>query len=146
MSVGISGIGDIVALIKIVQGVVVAVDGATGSAAEYQELKRELTGLEDALTHHQSLLQARQNDPALDAIFRTTEVRAADCKKCIEAFSKQTVKYDKSLGIGQGHGACRDIARKVRWHMEKSREVVRFREELSQHILQFNMLFGLANL
>lgn len=146
MPVGISGIGDIVALLNIVRGFAEAIDGSRGSAAEYQEVQRELKGLEEALKCHQQLLQARRDDPALNAIFRSTQNTAEDCQRCIEVFSKQTVQFDRSLGVGNGGNVCKDVTRKVRWHMEKKQEVMRFRAELSQHISTLNMLFGLANL
>ena len=146
MPVGVSGIGDVVALLNIVRGIAAAIDSSRGSAAEYQAVKRELEGLEEALNCHQQLLQARWDDPALNAIFRTTQKTAEDCKRCIEAFSKQTVQYDGSFGLGNRGGICKDVTRKVRWHMEKKQEVMRLREELGQRTSTLNMLFGLANL
>ncbi|KFZ22701.1 hypothetical protein V502_02822 [Pseudogymnoascus sp. VKM F-4520 (FW-2644)] len=146
MPVGIGGIGDIIALINVVQGFAAALDGSRGAAAEYQEVKRELEGLEAALRCHQQLLQARRDDPALNAIFRLTQSTAEDCQRCIEAFSQQTVKFDRSLGVGKGGNVCKDVTMKVRWQISKKDEVVRFRAELAQHISTLNMLFGLANI
>ncbi|KFY99878.1 hypothetical protein V498_00445 [Pseudogymnoascus sp. VKM F-4517 (FW-2822)] len=146
MPVGIGGIGDMIALLKIVQGFAAALDGSRGAAAEYQEVKRELEGLEAALRCHQQLLQARRDDPALNAIFRLTQSTTEDCQRCIEAFSRQTVKFDRSLGVGKGGNVCKDVTMKVRWQLSKKDEVVRFRAELAQHISTLNMLFGLANI
>lgn len=146
MPVGIGGVGDIIAITGLVNQFASALDGSRGSAAEYQEVRRELEGLEQALLCHHQLLQARCNDPGLDAIFTSSQKTAEDCKKCIEAFSQQTVKFDRSLGVGGGGNVCRDVTMKVRWQMSKKAEVVRFRAELAQHIASLNMLFALANM
>lgn len=83
----IGGIGDVLALITLVREVATALDGNRGSRAEDQEVQRELEGLENALFQHHQLLQARCEDPALDAIFKSTQSRAEDCQKCVETFS-----------------------------------------------------------
>jgi hypothetical protein len=142
----IGGIGDILALITLVREVATALDGSRGSKAEYQEVRCELEGLENALLLHHQLLQARCNDPALNAIFKSTRSRAEDCQRCIEVFSKQAVKFERSLGVGRGGNVCRDVTMKVRWQMSKKEEVARFRAELAQHISSLNMLLGIANM
>jgi len=141
----IGGIGDVLALITLVREVAAALDGR-GSKAEYQEVQRELKGLEDALLQHHQLLQARCDDPILNAIFKSSENRAADCRRCIEVFSQQAVKFDKSLGVGQGGNICRDATMKVRWGMSKKEEVARFRAEVAQHTSSMHMLLGIANM
>jgi hypothetical protein len=70
---------------------------------------RELDGLEKALLCHHQLLQARCDDPALNAIFRSAQSTAEDCQKCIEAFSQQTVKFDRSLGFDPSGDVCCDV-------------------------------------
>jgi hypothetical protein len=146
MPVGIGGVGDIIAIIGVVREFATALNGSRGSAAEYQEVRRELDGLEKALLCHHQLLQARCDVPALNAIFKSTQSTAEDCQKCIEAFSQQTVKFDRSLGVDPSGNVCRDVMMKVRWQMSKKEEVVRFRAQLGQHISSLNMLFALANL
>jgi hypothetical protein len=146
MPVGIGGVSDIIAIIGVVREFATALNGTRGSAAEYQEVRRELDGLEKALLCHHQLLQARCNDPTLNAIFRSSQSTAEDCQKCIEAVSQQTVKFDRSLGIDQGVNFGRDVTMKVRWQMSKREGVARFRAELGQHISSLNMLFGLANM
>lgn len=76
----IGSIGDVLALITFVKEVAAALDGSRGSKAEYQEVWRELEGLENALLQHHQLLQARCDDPALNAIFKSTQSRAEDCQ------------------------------------------------------------------
>lgn len=117
-----------------------------GSSTDYQEVQQKLKGLEDALLQHHQLLQARKNDPALDSIFKSTQSRAEDCQKFIEVFSKQTVKFDKSLGTAKGANIAKDVAMKVRWQMSRRDEAARFRGELAQHALSLNMLYGMANM
>jgi hypothetical protein len=129
-----------------VRDVAAALNGSRGSKVEYQEVRRKLEGLENALLLHHQLLQARCDDPALNAIFKSTQSRAEDCQKYIETFSKQTVKFDQSLGVGQGGNVCRDVMMKVRWQMSKKEEVARFRAELAQHVSSLNMLLGIANM
>ena len=73
MPVGIGGVGDIIAIIGVVREFASALNGTRGSAAEYQEVRRELDGLEKALLCHHQLLQARCDDPALNAIFKSTQ-------------------------------------------------------------------------
>jgi hypothetical protein len=142
----IGGIGDFLTIISLVREVAAALDGSRGSKAEYREVRRELEGLEDALLQHHQLLQARCDNSALNAILKSTQSRAEDCQRCIEAFSRQTVKFDRSLGVGHGGNICREVAMKVRWQMSKKEEVARFRAELAQHISSLNMLLGIANM
>lgn len=66
--------------------------------------------------------------------------------RCIETFLKQTVKFDRSLGVGQGWNVCRDVTMKVRWQMSKKEEVARFRAELAQHVSSLHMLLRIANM
>jgi hypothetical protein len=82
----------------------------------------------------------------LNTIFKLTQSRTENCQRRIEAFSRQTVKFDRSLGVGQGGNVCRDVTMKVRWQMSKKEEVARFRAELAQHISSLNMLLGIANM
>ena len=140
----IGGIGEVLALIGLVREVAAALDGR-GAKAEYQEVQSELKGLEEALVQHHQLLQARCEDPVLNAIFTLSEDRAADCRKCIEVFSQQAVKFDKSLGVGQGGNVYRDATMKVRWGMSKKEEVARFRAEIARHTSSMHMLLGMAN-
>ncbi len=146
MPVGIGGVGDIIAIIGVVKEIISALDGARGSKAEYQEVRRELDGLESALLYHHQLIQARCNDPALNAIFKLTQGTVEDCQRCIEAFSQQTVKFEQSLGVDQGGNFSRDVMMKVRWHMSKKKEVARIRAELGQHLSSLIMLCGIANM
>ena len=146
MPVGIGGVGDIIAIIGVVREFATALNGARGSAAEYQEVRRELDGLEQALTRLHQLLQARCDEPELNAIFLSTQSTARDCQRCIEAFSEQTVRFEKSLGVDQGGNFCRDVTMKVRWHLSRKEEAARFRAALAQHMLSLNMLFGMANM
>jgi hypothetical protein len=141
----IGGVGDVLALITLVRDVAAALDGR-GSKAEYQEVQRELKGLEDTLLQNHQLLQARCDDPILNAIFKSSENRAAECQRCLEMFSQQTVKFDRSLGVGQGGNVCRDAMMKVRWGMSKKEELVRFRAEVAQHTSSMIMLLGMANM
>lgn len=55
------------------------------------------------------------------------------------------MKFDRSLGVGQGGNVCRDVTMKVRWQISK-KEVASFRAELAQHISSLNMLLGIANM
>jgi hypothetical protein len=145
MPVGIGGVGDILAILGLVREFATALDGTRGSAAEYQEVRRELEGIERALLCHHQLFQARCDDPALNAIFRSTQSTAEDCQKCIEAFSQQTVKFDKSLGVDPSGNVYRDVMMKVRWQMSKREEVGKLRAQLGQHTSSLNILYALAN-
>jgi hypothetical protein len=145
MPVGIGGVGDVLAILGLVREFATALDGTRGSAAEYQEVRRELDGLEKALLCHHQLLQARCDDPALNDIFRSTQRTAEDCQKCIEAFSQQTVKFDRGLGVDPSGNVYRDVTMKVRWQMSKKEEVARLRVALGQHISSLNVLLILAN-
>jgi hypothetical protein len=64
MPVGIGGGRDILAILGLVREFASALYGTRGSAAEYQEVRRELDWLEKALLRHKQLLQARFDDPA----------------------------------------------------------------------------------
>lgn len=139
MPVGIGGIGDIFAIIGVVRELISALDGSRGSDKEYQEVQRELDGLEKGLSAYYQLVQARSDDPALDAIFKSSRTTAEDCKRCIEAFSGQTIKFDRSLREDGSGNVVRDMGKKLQWQFSKKEEVMRFRSALGPHISSLKM-------
>jgi len=142
----IGGLGDVLALIGLLREVAAALDGSKGSKAEYQAVQRELEGFEAVLVQLDQLWQARRDDEELNGIFQSTESTVADCQRCIEVFSKQTVKFDRSLGVGQGGNVCRDVTMKVRWQMSKKEEVERVRAQLVQQKTSLGLLLSMANM
>lgn len=135
MPIAIGGIGDILAIIGLVREFASALNDSRGSAADYQEVRRELDGLERALLCLHQLLQARSHDPALNAIFVSTQSTAEDCQRCIEAFSQQIVKFYGTLGVGKQGNIAKEITMKLRWQMSRKDEVSAMSHFLGWHFI-----------
>jgi hypothetical protein len=139
-------VGDVIAVSILIKDVFKALDDASGAAAEYQELCRELWALDRAFLEVGRLSQSCDTSIELNALSHTVRRVADQCKECIEAFLKKIKGYERSLrDAGSGNKLC-DMGRKIKWALVQKGELARFRTEINGHSSAINMLLITANM
>lgn len=98
-------VGDVIAVSILIKDVSKALDSATGSSAEYQELFRKLWSLDRALLEVEVLSTSCDTSIELNALSHTVRRVAAQCEECIEGFLSKIKVYERSLGGGGGCGS-----------------------------------------
>jgi len=134
MSFGFSA-GDFLAAGKLIASVISSLPSVGGSASEYQELERELHGLQRALSEIEHLRGTPDQQISINAI----KCAALNCQFVLEEFAGKVTKYEKSLGSGELVGKLRGLGRKVRWRLEMKDAVMKLRAYLIAHVGSINM-------
>ena len=142
MPIGVGSVGDIVSICLLAKDLVEALNGARGSAAEYQEIIRELWGLERALLQVDLLSRTYNSSPELNALHETTRRVAEDCRQCIAGFLAKIKKYERSLGSAGSKNVIIDASRKIQWQVMQSGDVSKFRAEIGAHSQSIGMLIA----
>jgi hypothetical protein len=97
----------VIAVSILIKDVFKALDDTSGSAAEYQELCRELWALDRALLEVELLSRNCDTSIVLNALTHTVSRVADQCKECIEDFLKKIKGNERSLvGGGSGNKFC----------------------------------------
>jgi hypothetical protein len=139
-------VGDCISACILIKDVVAALDDSRGSAAEYQELCRELWSLDRALLQVHQVAHASEKTVELNALQQTVGRAAAQCKDCIEAFLKKIKRYQRSLRNGGSGNKLRDAVGKIRWSVMQKDELAKFRVEINAHASAINMLLITASM
>ncbi|KAI9879741.1 MAG: hypothetical protein M1830_007366 [Pleopsidium flavum] len=134
MSFGFS-VGDFVAAGKLIASIISGLRSVGGSASEYQELERELHGLQRALSEIEHLRGTQEQQISINAI----KCAALNCQYVLEEFAEKVTKYKKSLGFGERAGKLRKLERKARWRLEMKDAVLKLRAYLIAHVGSINM-------
>jgi hypothetical protein len=142
MPIGVGSVGDIISICLLVKDLVEALNSSRGAAAEYQEMTRELWGLERALLQVDLLSRTCNNSPELNALHETACRTAEDCRRCISDFLKKIKKYEPSLREAGSGSLIRDASRKIQWQVMQSSDVSKFRAEIGAHSQSISMLLA----
>lgn len=145
MPITFGSAGDIITVCLLVMDLVTSLDESRGSAAEYQEVRRELRGLERALLEVELLSRSRSPTDKLTALYATARKAALDCRHPVENLLKKIRRYDSSLGAAALRNVVRNTAMKIRWQVSQKDEIAKFRAEISAHSSSINMLLATAN-
>ena len=142
MPIGVGSVGDIISLCLLAKDLVEALNNSRGAAAEYQEIVREIWGLERALLQIDLLSRTCNGSSELNALYETAHRSAEDCRVCIAAFLAKIKKYNKSLKKGGSSSIFCDAPRKIQWQVIQSSEVSKFRAEIGAHSQSIGMLLA----
>ena len=93
MTVSIS-IGDFIELSKLIIGIVSTLRRSASAPTEYQELERELSGLQKALQEIEHLEVHALHQPTANAI----KCAALNCQIVLEEFNSKLSKYERPFG------------------------------------------------
>ena len=117
-------------------------NSSRGSAAEYQEITRELWGLERVLLQVDLLSRTCNDSLELNALHETARRTAEDCRRCIADFLKKIKKYEPNLREAGSGSFIRDASRKIQWQVMQSSDVSKFRAEIGAHSQSISMLLA----
>lgn len=141
MSFGYS-VGDCLTAILLIKEIVVSLSDTHGSAAEFQELIKELGNLHKTLDVIKNLPESESRQASIKAIKNT----ASDCQAVLDEYGKKFAKYHRSLGAGESDGKIKDTVKKIRWTLSMKQDVQVFRAYVAQHVATINAQLGLENL
>jgi hypothetical protein len=142
MPIGVGSVGDIISICLLAKDLVEALNSSRGAAAEYQEIVRELWGLERALLQVDLLSRTHNSSLELNALHETARRTAENCRVCIAEFLKKIKKYKPSLGETGSGSIFRDASRKIQWQVMQSSDVSKFRAEIGAHSQSISMLLA----
>ncbi|KAH8819392.1 hypothetical protein F5884DRAFT_10370 [Xylogone sp. PMI_703] len=142
MPIGIGSIGDIISVCLLAKDLVEALNNSRGAAKEYQEIIRELWGLERALLQIDLLSRTCDTSPELNALNETARRSAEDCRLSIASFLQKVKKYEPSLRENGSGNLFRDTSRKIQWQMMQSGDLSKFRAEIGAHSQSISMLLA----
>lgn len=145
-SVTFGSVGDILSVCIVIKDLVRALDESRGSSAEYQEVIRELWGLDRVLLEVELLWRTCESTAELNTLRETAHRMADQCRRSIEAFLKKVKKYRPSLRDGGSGSVVRDATMKIRWQVAHADELTKFRSEINAHCSAINMLLLTASL
>lgn len=134
-------VGDIIAIVQIVQSAVSALNDARGSAADYQALGRSLSSLAQVLTKIDNLTKTRKDVINMAGLEQTL----SDCFRCVNNFYATIEKYSRALGARGQKNVMRDAFRKIQWLSEKD-DVTDFQRNISTYLAMLQLLIQLAGL
>ena len=145
MPVTFGSVGDITAVCLIVKDLVDALDKSQRSAAEYQQIIRELWSLDRALLQVLDLSQKCEDCVELNAL-RVTVVQAVEqCRLSMSGFLEKINKYKQSLRCDGSGSFLKDSAMKLKWQVLQKGEVEKFRVEVIAQCSSINMLIATAH-
>lgn len=145
-SVTFGSVGDILSVCIVIKDLVRALDESRGSSAEYQEVIRELWGLDRVLLEVELLWRTCESTAELNTLREAAHRMADQCRRSIEAFLKKVKKYGPSLRDGGSGSVVRDATMKIRWQVAHADELTKFRAEINAHCSAINMLLLTASL
>lgn len=131
------GVGDFIAVGKLVTDIVLALKDSGGSRTEYQDLVRELECLRTGLIHLDKLT-ATGASPNLTAIKYT----ALSCRRPLEEFLTKMSKYDGSLGIRPKGNPIKGVIDKIKFPFAHKEDIKNLQVYLSVHVGTINMLLA----
>ncbi|KUJ09638.1 uncharacterized protein LY89DRAFT_597775 [Mollisia scopiformis] len=142
MPIGVGSVGDIISICLLAKDLVEALNSSRGAAAEYQEIVRELWGLERALLQVDLLSRTHNSSPEINALHETARRAAEDCGVGIAGFLKKVKKYQPSLRESGSGSVLRDASRKIQWQLMQSNDVSKFRAEIGAQSQSISMLLA----
>jgi len=138
MSFGFS-VGDFIAAGNLIHDVIESVQDVGGAKFEFQELTRELRGLETALQHLDKL---QSDSSSQDRTIQSIKFAALSCRQPLEQFLAKIKKFDSTLDVWAKGQTSKTIVRKVQWGLGMRNEVTRLQGYLNLHIATINMLLA----
>jgi hypothetical protein len=145
MPITFGSVGDIISISLIVKDLVKALDDSRGSAAEYQDVIRELWSLDRVLLEVEQLSRNSDQTIELYALWVTAKRATDECRRSIETFLEKIKKYEKSLGGRASGHTIRGVPMKIRWRLTQSDELEKFKAAINAHCSSLNMLLITVN-
>ena len=134
------GVGDFIAVIKLITKVAHALKDSGGAASEYQDVVQELEYLQTILTH---LGTVRFRDVAsTKPAVRLTSLISA-CQRPLEAFLERIASFNDSLNANSQRGFLHKIPRKAQWGAFMGEEIPKLRAVVAAKVMQVQLVLQL---
>ncbi|KFY10924.1 hypothetical protein V492_04776 [Pseudogymnoascus sp. VKM F-4246] len=125
------GVGDFIAVGKLIKQIVAELQGTGEAAPTYQDLILELEAIGRALSQLESL------QPVHHELFQLTAIRAmvATCKRPLEEFLSKIQKFDRRLGVfGAKENRITGLLRRLQFSLMYKDDIRELRSKLSSHL------------
>ena len=141
MSFGFS-VGDFLSAGIPITEIIRSLKSAGGAASDYQELVRELHGLQRAL----DIIEHLEGAPHQENIINGLKVASLNCQFVLDGFAAKLRKFEASLEPGRSKGKVLDTAVKIRWSLMMKNDVKDLRAYLAGYTASLNMRLSIAGL
>ena len=130
-------VGDFIAVAKVIKTIISSLKQSTRAPNEYQELERELFGLQMALYEIEHLEVHPSRQPAANAI----KCAALSCKHVLVEFESKLSKYKEPLGHDRALARFNfnSVSKKLQWEFQIANEVSKLRVYIAAHVGSLNM-------
>ncbi|KAG9191356.1 hypothetical protein G6011_09444 [Alternaria panax] len=148
MPVTFGAVGDIISVVLLVKDLVVTLDEARGSKAEYKAAIRDLWLLDCTLLEI-DLLTRKHSDgatPELRSLCETAKRAVVRCNELVSTFSKRIGKYKKTFDQNQEPSKLGNVVMAVRWRLGEKEALERFHVHIVGTISSLQMLMITANM
>lgn len=141
MSFGFS-VGDFLSVGALIANIIGSLKSTGGAVSEYQELVRELHGLQRTL----DIIEHLKGTPHQETTINGLKVAALNCQFVLDEFAATLRKYEASLEPGRSRGKFMDATAKIRWTLTMKKDVQDLRGYLAGHTNSLNMRLSIAGL
>lgn len=125
MSCGITfgSVGDFVAVAALIRQIVSSLQDSGGSASDYQELFREVDGLQCALDEIEHLEGKPEQMSANNGI----RFAALNCQCSLSELQTKLKWYGSSVGVRRSGSRLQDIGKRLKWQLKMKDEAKKLR-------------------
>lgn len=137
------GVGDFIAIGKLLLDIYNALRDSKGSCSEYQSLMRQLDSLYKVMERLRLMISSNQLSDTATSNAIKAEVRI--CEDLMLQFLQVTEKYRDSLNKGGSRNKVKDTWKKMSWGLFKREDVQDLRQSLRIHtdcIMMLMMIGG----
>ena len=130
------GVGDFIAVIKLIARVAHALKNSGGAASEYQDVIQELEYLQTVLAH---LGTVRFQDVASTKPAVRLTLLISACQRPLEEFLERIARFSDSLNVNSQRGFLHRIPRKAQWGAFMGEEIPKLRAVVAAKVMQVQL-------
>ena len=134
------GVGDFIAVIKLITRVAHALKDSGGAASEYQAVVQELEYLQTILAHL-GTVRFRDVTSTKPAVRLTLLISA--CQRPLEEFLERIAHFNDSLNANSQRGFLHKTPRKAQWGAFMGEEIPKLRAVVAAKVMQVQLVLQL---
>ena len=134
------GVGDFIAVLKLIARVAKALKESGGAASEYQDVVQELECLQTLLTH---LGTVRFQDVASKKPAVRLTILISACQRPLEGFLERIARFYDSLDATSQRGLFHKAPRKAQWGAFMGEEIPKLRAIVAAKVMQIQLVLQL---
>ena len=143
---GIGSVGDIIAVAEVALKVAKALKDNRGSACEYRDIIRGLSGIEKSLIELNTLCRSLDRTATYSQLADSIKQEVESCRTLVEECKKRIEKFDKALKEGGSGNKMKDVYHKIHWRISQKDFVSEFTQRLQTRIQAINLLTTILQL